>query len=72
MALQLIIGDFTDSTLAESLIVRTQTLKENGIAYCGFVYLFIIFKKSCCFANGVQLHRYGTLFKGCIFFTKAE
>lgn len=44
MALQLILGDFTDSTLAESLIVRTQTLKKNGIAYCGLVYLFIIFK----------------------------
>lgn len=44
MTLQLIVGDFTDSILAESLIVRTRALKENGISYCSFVYLFIILK----------------------------
>lgn len=44
MTLQFIIGDFTDSILAESLIVRTRALKENGMSYCNFVYLCIILK----------------------------
>lgn len=44
MTLQLIIGDFIDTILAESLLVSTQTLKESEVSYCGFVYLFIILK----------------------------